>query len=375
MNIARCKIRISYKLRNKPQSSGGLMKASSITRALCLCILAAGNSGRVVAAVGFSDGPRGNIDAVIEANNVQSPTQYNHNVSNQPLPNGDALAAWSCGIEEGNHGLCMAKYINGQGWGPGREVVKKSDIGNRTIWAPSLFYSRKAGEPIYCFFANTLGGGKNYFITSSDNGETWSDVQSFPEPVQDLWNTWPAGALEIPPGTQSPFEAYTLLKPGANGKVRRGMHFVIPPDNRSGAQPGGTPWEATWVTDQYEGMNYGYLVLDPSGFTNLVMLVRSNTHSHFNIKHSTDGGQSWGPKLDTDAKAGFKGASGVKTGISGITLDLYGGPRQAENWHVVVGTAGYSGHGRDFIRIAATQNVDDKWTTVFEGGIGQGEQA
>ncbi|MBD3321883.1 MAG: hypothetical protein GF350_12375 [Chitinivibrionales bacterium] len=120
---------------------------------------------------------------------------------------------------------------------------------------------------------------------------------------------------------------------------------------------------------------YSILVPDAPDYSTMVALGRHAVHGSFEMYKSTDGGQSWGSNYNPDLGGTLCDAcaDGVKTGIFGVSLDLYGGPRRG--WHVVAGTAGYTGLGRDIARIVGTQDIDGRWETLLEIGYADGENA
>ncbi|MBD3421841.1 MAG: hypothetical protein GF398_17155 [Chitinivibrionales bacterium] len=311
--------------------------------------------------------PLGNTDAVLYEHVLDFGFGYNHNTTNVTLENGDVLIAWighSGG--EGETGACrITRWDKSSDTYSDPWTADVPGAANYTLYRP-----RKSGAPLLMFSCDNFSGGDSYVSTSTDDGVTWTS-HDFPSSAEDIDNpTWPGFPLEIPAdATGTDYPAHTLLKPAGN-EFHGGL-YIIPPDNYTGQS--GSSWSNDMFTSR--AAIYSILVPDAPDYSTMVALGRPGVHSSFEMYKSTNGGQSWGSNYSPNLGGTLCDAcsDGAKTGIFGVSLDLYDGPRRG--WHVVAGTSGYTGLGRHFTRIYGTQDIDGSWDPLLEIGYTDGENA
>ncbi|MBD3320445.1 MAG: hypothetical protein GF350_05040 [Chitinivibrionales bacterium] len=326
-------------------------------------------------AVNYTHGPTGNSDAILDAHELMTGWDYNHNTSTVTLDNGDVLMYWVCLNENSGEAgqFCRATYSKSEKKWSDPETIDKTFWGGNGRWANvCLFNPRKPGAPLLMFYSDGFTRvGKSYVKTSTDNGETWSDRYVFPADVFDgEHGTWPAGPLEIAGDAQNAgYSAWSLLK-SANKEFNGGM-YIIPGNNYTGVEPGGDAWGINMFRtgDFYAGMVYGFLVPDPDDWSEIVAVVRKYDKGNaFYLARSHDGGVNWDSSID---KLSLQGGGGVHSGGFAVSLDLHGGPLRDKAWQITVGDEG----NRQYLRVVGTQDVDVSWQKLLELDIGDGEAA
>lgn len=105
----------------------------------------------------------------------KKPTRNCHASTVLPLPNGEIIAAWFGGTEEGCGDVDIWLSIrNGEGWSEPQRITAAEDVPH---WNPVLFLRRDGTICLFFKVGKKVEFWHTYFCISKDNGRSWSEPQ------------------------------------------------------------------------------------------------------------------------------------------------------------------------------------------------------
>lgn len=205
-----------------------------------------------------------------------------HSSSLLELENGDLLCTWFGGTKEGapDVKIWLARKPKGGEW---QTPVSVADGGGKTVFNPVLVQLKGGDIQIY-YCSPDIDTGQ--FITSSDNGHTWSDPRQLPEGF--------VGPIVNKPVYMD--DGTIIAGSGLQGNPGKRIHVERSKDN-------GKTW--TKVGPISDPTNTKYKIIQPTILVHsqkrLQILARTN-EKHKDAKlaqtWSEDGGLSWSPVTD-----------------------------------------------------------------------------
>jgi predicted neuraminidase len=251
-------------------------------------------------------------------------------------PNGDVLATWFAGTEEGEDdvGIWFARRT-ADGWSEASRVAK---VDNTPHWNPVLFVD--AEDDLHLFFkiGEKIPFWQTYWMSSDDNGKTWNEPKELVEddkggrgPVRSRPIILSDGAWLAPASTE-----YKGWKP-----------FV----DRSEDQ--GKTWERSEDfaidRDEFKGLGAIQPTLWESKPGHVHALLRT-TSGRMGRVDSTDGGKTWSAMYD----------AGLPNNNSGIDALLLESGRLL----LVYNPVGENWGGRSPIDLAYSDDNGKTWETI-----------
>jgi len=281
----------------------------------------------------------------------QAPFQRCHASTIVDLPNGDLLAAWFGGKEEGDKSveIWLSRKPRGGHWSPPRQMTEFPDT---ACWNPVLF--RDARGRIWLFFK--VGPDEMAWVgayrTSDDGGVGWS------------------GITYLPAGLLGPIRSKPIIL--ANGEILAGTSREAGMGRHdTRARPywswsswverssdGGTTWSIHGPI-VYPGVTFGVIqpTLWESAPGRIQMLLRSTQQIGVICEStSTDGGKSWSEARPTRLPNPNSGFDAVQLKDGRIVL-VYNHTRT----------------GRTPLNLATSEDDGNTWSnpSVLEGGEGE----
>ncbi len=231
------------------------------------------------------------------------------------LPNGDLLAAWFGGQEEGDKSVAiwLSRKPRGGAWSPPVSVASYSEA---PCWNPVLF--RDAKDVVWLFFK--VGPNEEAWVgayrTSNDNGMTWSDVTYLPAGM--------LGPIRNQPILLS--NGDILAGSSKEAGMRRGDSRPQPYWSWAAwtelSEDGGKTWTIHGPIT-YPGVNYGVIqpTLWESKPGHIKMLLRSTELiGAICASTSEDGGRTWTPVRPTSLPNPDSGIDAVRMRDGTIAL-------------------------------------------------------
>lgn len=253
-----------------------------------------------------------------------APLSYNHPGNLCETRDGTLILMWNGGYAEqqGNRVYVMRKPRGADRWSdPVRIVDRQIDFG--VVYQP-----RRPGAPIMMGYWLRVADGPQNIGFSYDDGLTWQ-VEVTPPAMTEPWAEpgWTyafnmSHPVEFPDGTLWWPSTHCSGWPNCPPE-----YTIVPPDNYTGSEPGGTPWSAVRFDDQSQ--HPGFLVLS-SDYQRILLVNRKDFfRDNRGDWLTTDGGRTWNLAADLDVGSSTPGL---------VSLDIEGGASQG--WHLM-------GTGRD----------------------------
>ena len=208
-----------------------------------------------------------------------------HNSAIQELPNGDFLAAYyNAPINEDDPDqtiLIMRRRAGAESWGMPEVFPMFADAG---LAAPVFWNDKAHPGKVWMFFgfARLIGAPPFAYMTSNDNGATWSQVQfpSFPKPIGKY--------------VSQPINSIVRAKDGT---------IYIPTDSTGRDDDGNGSISAVWATKD-EGKTWYDTGGRTAGRHTTIVIAKngdllgyggknSEINGHMPMARSTDGGKTW----------------------------------------------------------------------------------
>ena len=269
---------------------------------------------------------------------MNGPTRDCHASSLLELANGDLLCTWFGGTREGapDVNLWLARKPKDGQW---QAPVSVSDGDGNTLFNPVLVQLKGGDIQIY-FVSPGIDDGQ--VITSSDNGQTWSEPRKLPKGF-------------VGPIVNKPvyMDDGTILAPSSlQGEPGKRIHVERSTDN-------GKTWTKSETISDPENTKYN--IIQPTILVHsqqrLQILARSN-EKHMDTKlaqsWSEDGGLTWSPVTDTNLPNN-------NSAVDAVTLD--------DGTHLLV----YN-HSTREDPIVAKVGVSLRWLSPMMGSTGKRPQ-
>jgi len=231
------------------------------------------------------------------------------------LVNGDLLAAWFGGQEEGDKSVAiwLSRKALGGAWSPPVKVASYTEV---PCWNPVLF--RDAKDVVWLFFK--VGPNEESWVgayrTSNDGGKTWSDTTYLPAGL--------LGPIRNKPILLS--NSNILAGSSKEAGMRRGDSRPQPYWSWASwtelSEDGGKTWTIHGPI-VYPGVNYGIIqpTLWESQPGHIKMLLRSTELIGYICESSsTDGGKTWTPVRPTSLPNPDSGIDAVRMKDGTIAL-------------------------------------------------------
>ena len=241
------------------------------------------------------------------------------------LPNGELLAAWFGGLQEGDNSvkIWLSRKPSGGRWSAPQAMTSFSDV---PCWNPVLF--RDADNRVWLFFK--VGPDEMSWVgasrTSDDEGKTWSPPQYLPAgllgPIKNKPILLRDGTILC--GTsreagmrrdESQVEPYWSWSAWVERSRDRGRSWTIYGPIVYPGKPYGLIQPTLWVTDSGE----------------VKMLLRATRKIGFICEStSADGGKTWSPATPTSLPNPDSGIDAVKMRDGRVAL-VYNHSRSARS--------------------------------------------
>ncbi|MBD3319572.1 MAG: hypothetical protein GF350_00580 [Chitinivibrionales bacterium] len=277
---------------------------------------------------------RGNSNAVLSYELLESSHAYNHPSSLEITRNNTHIAAAACGDSEGEGTrICVYRKPSGGSW---------SQVGH---WAPSagpgfdpvVFEPSDPDAPLILWYYGNCCEVQ-FMRISTDDGQTWSDEFETPAAPSGYPANYSDGRIEGPeqnPPMELPDGSLLCSNSLYNGSNNRSnMVTKIPKDYYMSPGLAGGTVAAQWSFVQPEGLggSGAFLVFDPPAYQKLGLVIRpwagpGKAHAQSEILFSSDGGDSWSSTSSLENR----GAK-MRAGNTALSIDEFGGPQQG--WHL-----------------------------------------
>lgn len=314
---------------------------------------------------------QGKTQSILSYERIPSGFAYSHPSNVAITHEGTLLATFAGGPAEGED-TKIGVMRKAAGSGKWDQTGLFAPPGNG--YDPTIFQPSAPGAPvILMYYANCCEN--HYMRTSTDDGVSWSP--EFRPPATTAYDHnggFFEGPEQNPPLETSNGDLLASHSVRQSGSPQQNWMTIIPADNYDGKNPSGSKWEARRLPG--EAGQGSFLVFDPPHFRRLGLIARFAVNGPAQMLFSEDGGENWTQPEDAKVSGGFwSQCCGPKAGITGLSLDIGGGP--AQGWHLGAGARGEScGLCRDHISVFASNDDGRNWQVVLEVKMtGGGEQA
>jgi predicted neuraminidase len=253
---------------------------------------------------------------VVQEHQIPAPTASVHASTLVELQNGNLLAAWFGGKEEGDPsvGIYLSRY-NGKDWSEAEEVASPFQAGDTTYpcWNPVLVRNKENTLFLYYKVGPNPREWWAQMKTSTDDGKTWSEPRDLPE------------------GHLGPVRVKPVML--ANGD------FLYPSSTET---PDTDYWSAHFEVSDNQGNNWQMIPMNCDTFQiiqptvlefsegKLLMLARSR-HNRIIAAYSHNYGNSWTKPFATNLPNPNSGIDAVKVGKNRFLL-VYNPLLSGKNW-------------------------------------------
>ncbi|MEP7259269.1 MAG: sialidase family protein [Flavitalea sp.] len=277
---------------------------------------------------------------LVSSQNILSnpPFKQCHASSITELSNGDMMAAWFGGEDEGDKGVCIwiSIFTNGK-WSAPKQVADgiASDTVRYACWNPVLFTKDDGKVFLYYKVGPSPREWWGLMKYSSDNGVNWSGAESLPDgflgPIKNKPVKLDDGSLLHPSSTESLDE--------------KTWHIYMEKSDIDGRN-----WKKIPIDNDTFGLIQPTVLLYPNHHLQLLARSRQNAIVQ---SWSEDNGDTWGPVSKTILRNPDSGIDGVTTS-NGLQVLVYNPTVQGKEWD----------DGRSILRVAVSRD-GKKWRNVY----------